>query len=114
MKRAFPDGLPPRMPLAPRMPDGHKVVEHVFPNLKSSFFKKLIDVGAANIDSKKAQDLLVEVFESKVTADSISHDTQTLPLTMKMIAKDKGKVFEFGNGQYYTGTGGGWPPKRFR
>lgn len=96
------------------MPDGHKVVEHVFPNLKSSFFKKLIDVGAANIDSKKAQDLLVEVFESKVTADSISHDTQTLPLTMKMIAKDKGKVFEFGNGQYDTGTGGGWPPKRFR
>lgn len=103
-----------RMPLAPRMPDGNKVADHALSNLKSAFFTELLTERRGKFDAKRAQDILVDVFARAITADSILRDTESLPLTMKIIAAPKGEVFQWETGEFYTGTGGGWPPARHR
>jgi len=103
-----------RMPLAPRMPDGNKVVEHVFPHLKRAFFAKVIARRGRRITPRGAQTMLIEAFTECVKAESILLDAKSLPLTMKIISTRAGDVFPWGNGQSYEGTGGGWPPARHR
>jgi hypothetical protein len=103
-----------RMPLAPRMPDGNKVVEHVFPHLKRALFAKMVAERGRRITARRAQRMLIAAFNECVNAKSIMRDAQTLPLTMKIIATDAGVVFRWHNGESYVGTGGGWPPAPHR
>ncbi len=113
--KVFAGGRVKRAPLAPRMPDGNKVVEHVFPDLKAKFFTRLVAKGGRFVDAKAAQNLLFNTFEEQITIKQIQEDTKGLPLTMKMIATDEGQAFLWPqNGKTYYGTGGNWAKRGHR
>lgn len=105
---------PEREPLAGKMPDGNKVIEHCFPTVRSALFKSIVQQPANSVTARKAQQLLEQVIEvGTIAPASVAKDALTLPLTMKIIAHDKCQAFEH-NGESYIGTGGDWPRKQHR
>ena len=101
-----------RVPLAPHMPDGHKVIEHVVHQVKSQFWASLYEMGDVNTDAE-AQARLVQVFFN-ISTTSILQDVQSLPVTYQIIATDEGVAFLGIDGRQHVGTGSDWPPSAYR
>lgn len=101
-------------PIAAGSPDMNKPVEHAIHILKAAFARALVEGKAARLTAKRAQRLLVELFESKVTAASVAADVATLPDTMRAIATPRGQEFVGRDGRRYAGSGGDWAPRGLR
>ena len=87
-----------RVPLPPRSPDMHKVIEHCFGILSRAMNEKLLeDSSIKSIDQYKA--VIESLFYSCITQESIQADVVSLVDTYKYIARK---------------SAGGWPPYRLR
>jgi len=107
-------GLDPsqRLPLPPYSPYLHKVPEHLIGRCKRDFMGALL-VHPHVRTASEMQDLLRHV-ALNMPQQHIIDDVCTLKLTYKMVATPKGQEFAWGDGKTYVGTGGDWPPHRFR
>lgn len=101
-------------PLCAKSPDMHKVPEHNIREVKRCFMNAAIAAGTHTLTPQKAQRLLVEVFEREITAEKVAGDAAGLPLTMRVIAANKGAHVPGKEGKDYLGTGGDWAPKVLR
>ena len=92
-----------RVPLPPRSPDMHKVIEHVFGTLEGAMQKKLHD-NPGLCTAEQYKKVLEKLFRKVITADSVRKDIKSLKGTYDMIRKcrDAG------------GVEGGWPPSKYR
>ena len=87
-----------RVPLPPRSPDMHKVIEHCFGILSRAMNTKLLeDSSIKSIEQYKTE--IESLFYSRITRESIQADVKSLVNTYTHIA---------GEGQ------GGWPPSDLR
>ena len=92
-----------RAPLPARSPDVHKVIEHVFGTLEGAMQKELHnDPQLCSAQEYKA--VLVRLFKSVITPESVRKDIRSLRETYDVIRKcaDEG------------GMEGGWPPSKYR
>lgn len=104
----------PRLAIPARSPDINKVAEHTIANVKAGFFDLVYAYPGPRLTARKAQKLLVQAFEERITSDSVAADAASLPLTLQVIAHDKDEQFEGVDGQLHMGSGGDWPAKRYR
>lgn len=107
-------GLQPhqKLPLAPYMPDAHKVIEHLFARLKTMVLQQLyLFPNGTIITPDFAQELVWRCFWAQPTA-AIAADVASLPLTYAVIAADR--PFQWVDGSSHTGVAGAWPPKKYR
>jgi hypothetical protein len=103
-----------KVPLAPYMPDGHKVIEHVFAVVKHKLVDAIYSIGNQRLTPIFAQQLVLWCFQQAISAQSVSRDADTLPLTYEVIATPAGQMFMGPDGRLHEGTGGDWAPKRYR
>lgn len=103
-----------KVPLAPYMPDGHKVIEHVFAIAKHKLVEAIYSIGNQQLTPILAQQLVHWCFQQVVTAQSVSADADSLPLTYEVIATPANQMFMGPDGRLHEGTGGNWAPKRYR
>jgi hypothetical protein len=105
-----------RVPLAPYMPDGHKVIEHVFARAKYKLVEQVYSLGSAadRITAADAQQMVKDVISMVTTPAQIRADVDSLPLTYEVIARPRGQLFQSRDGKWHRGTGGDWPPKIYR
>ncbi|KAI8462201.1 MAG: hypothetical protein J3K34DRAFT_504301, partial [Monoraphidium minutum] len=99
-----PRVTPEVAPLAPRMPDGNKVVEHRFPTVRAEFFDRVLSARTNSVTAVRAQRMLREAAAASITAAGVARDAASLPLTMKIISHARGVTFTH-DGSSYTGTG---------
>lgn len=98
--------LEEKVPLAPYMPDAHRVIEHTFHNLKRMLWDSIYHQGI-EATGLALQLRMMEVFKS-IPAEWIARDCAKLPLGYEMIATDKNVLFMSPTGHEYAGTGGDW------
>ena len=105
-----------KVPLAPYMPDGHKVIEHVFARAKHELVEQVYQLGseADRITAADAQRMVRNALSKVATPAQIKKDVDSLPLTYEVIARPRGQLFLGRDGKWHRGTGGDWPPKIYR
>jgi len=86
-----------KVPLPPRSPDMHKVIEHIFGTLTRAMNLSLATDPTLNTTAKYKAEL--ERLFAAITPESVRKDVESLPATFKCIADD---------------VKGGWPPARLR
>jgi hypothetical protein len=99
-----------KVPLGPYMPDCHKVIEHVFAQLKPIVTKELYaQTGMTYLTSAIAQSLVKDCFFTKITQEQIARDALTNPVTYFVVKTDQDRMELGPDGMYHKGTGGDWP-----
>lgn len=101
-----------KVPLAPYMPDAHKVIEHAFHQLKTLLWNSIYEHGIV-ASGRALQDRVQQLF-FQISKESIQKDVHDLPLTYKIISTEKHHIFIEPNGHEYAGTGGDWAPRSHR
>jgi hypothetical protein len=106
-----------KVPLAPYMPDGHKVIEHAVGNVKRAVQAMLYGEGwldrRRDFTPSVAQELVKEAFKG-LSKEGIREDIESLPSTYLVISAPRGAVVQAPNGKLYKGTGGDWAPAELR
>lgn len=92
-----------RVPLPPRSPDMHKVIEHVFGTLEGAMQEALHEDHSLTRGREYAA-LLRTLFKQRITALSIQKDIRSLYPLYDMLHKSKAE----------GGVEGDWPPAKFR
>lgn len=100
--------------IPPGSPDINKPAEHAIANTKAQFWRLVYNQPAATVTARRAQDLLVRAFEMAVSTCSVKADIDSWPTTLQVIATAKGKKFVGPDRLHHEGSGGDWPPKRYR
>lgn len=99
-----------KVPLGPYMPDCHKVIEHVFAQLKPNVTKELYaTTGFQNLTSGEAQTLVERCFFQNIKQQSIYKDGMTCPVTYFVVMTDEDRMEVGPDGLYHRGSGGDWP-----
>lgn len=102
-----------RVALGVKAPDMHKVIEHVFGQIKPKLHAALYR-HKYRVTGELAQSIAKDLFMTQVTAASVSADVQTLPDTYRCIATSVGSTWRDRHGLSHMGTGGDWAIKGFR
>lgn len=95
-----------KVPLAPYMPDAHRVIEHTFHNLKR-MLRESIYLDGIEATGIALQTRLMKLF-LEIPVGWIAKDCAKLPLGYEMIATAKNVLFKSPTGHEYAGTGGDW------
>lgn len=110
-----------RLPLPVHCPDFQQVIEHTFGRFKRILHDFIYCVcastGSPTISPEVLRSLCVQALLEATKKESINADVEKLPITLNMVAHDKGYLFQaVKNGRLRTfeGTGGDWPPKSYR
>lgn len=99
-----------KVPLGKYMPDCHKVIEHVFAQLKPIVTKELYaTTGLQNLTAAAAQSLVETCFFQHIKQESIESDGNTLPVTYFVVKTDEDRMEVGPDHLYHRGTGGDWP-----
>ncbi len=99
-----------KVPLGNYMPDCHKVVEHVFAQLKPMVTKELYaTTGLLNLTSSEAQNIVERCFFRDIKQEGIYKDGMTLPVTYFVVMTDEDRMEVGPDGLYHRGSGGNWP-----
>lgn len=104
----------PRWAIPAKSPDMNKPAEHAIAQTKAAFYRKLYESSHRKLTGKLAQELMQAAFKESNKRSSVAADVQTCALTLEVIATPEGQQFVDSLGHYHVGTGGNWPPKRYR
>jgi hypothetical protein len=100
--------------IPPGSPDINKPAEHAIANTKAQFWRLLYSQPTGTVTARRAQELLVQAFESAVSTRSVKADIASWPTTLQVIGTAEGETFVGPDGRCHEGSGGDWPPKRYR
>lgn len=104
-------------PIKSRLPtyssDMNRPIEHVFGVVKPRVHNIIYKAARDYSDAAKLQTAVVEAFAS-LKPGSVASDIEGLPLLWKIISTPAGQTFVDDEGHTHTGTGGDYPPKRYR
>jgi uncharacterized membrane protein len=101
-----------KVPLAPYMPDAHKVIEHTFARIKAEVKDAVYLLGPDTVMTPAlAQSIVYARFWQQQQA-TIRADVDSLPLTYAAIARQG--QFTWLDGSKHTGVAGNWPAKKYR
>jgi hypothetical protein len=99
-----------KVPLGTYMPDCHKVIEHVFGQLKPKVTKMMYQTtGLQELTAVAAQELVHKCFFECITQESIYKDGMTVPVTWFVVKTDEDQMAVGPDGLYHKGSGGDWP-----
>ena len=99
-----------KVPLGKYMPDCHKVIEHVFAQLKPIVIKELYaTTGLQNLTPAAAQSLVETCFFRDIKQEKIQKDGLTCPVTYFVVMTDEDRMAVGPDGLYHRGSGGDWP-----
>ncbi|KAI8467098.1 MAG: hypothetical protein J3K34DRAFT_471995 [Monoraphidium minutum] len=95
-------------------PDVNKPIEHAIHTVKAAFLRALQEGAAAGLTGRRAQTLVFDLWNSKVTPAAVAADVATLPDTVRAIVTPTGQRFVARDGKRYEGSGGDWAPRGLR
>lgn len=102
-----------KVDLPPYSPDMHKVIEHTFHRLKKAVYNYLYTLGR-EATSEDVQEAVRICFMLEAEAETIKKDSDSLIDTYRCIAAGKDEEWEDRHGNRHLGSGGNWPPAKYR
>lgn len=95
-------------------PDCNRAIEHQFGSGKGRLHCNLYKAPTLVNTGQELQAAVLQAFVKEMTPDSVAADVSSLPLLWKILSTPEGvRMCEDGSVSY-VGTGGGWPPHRYR